>query len=350
MPNGRTIVLDTETTGVMSYDKLVALAAIRFDRGVYLDHIYRIYDPRKDCDPKAYKVHGWDDWTLRFQPLFTEEVDEVRGWLDWADCLVMHNAGFDLRYLYREIRKADRPPLDKRVFCTMAQAKARWPQHPYKLADCVGRFGLGTQHGRHDAFQDAFLTARLYFHMHEAPVPSWVGAWPVPSNLLPAPPPPIGEFPRRAQKRLGWRNAPPAPQKVQATEHSRRSFRSAVEAARDAQLLIRFIGVRADVPIDFQLAAVDAYSSHIAGASSIPLDEILRDALRESAMGMIGSQKGATTASKRLAADKDEMAVVLPILMSMIRRDGMLSEPEEDAMRHIFGVIRAAQTDRETAA
>ena len=70
------------------------------------------------------------------------------------------------------------------------------------------------------------------------------------------------------------------------------------------------------------------------------LDDALRDALRHGAMAMIGSQNGATTASKRLAANKDAIAVVLPILMNMIRRDGVLSGSEESAMRHIFGVIR----------
>lgn len=340
MPHQRTIVLDTETTGILPYDKMVALAAIRFDRGRYAGHIYRVYDPRKDSHPEAYRVHGWDDWTLRFQPLFEEEADEIRGWLDWAECLVMHNAEFDLRYVHREIRKANRAPLEKRHFCTMVHARDRWPGQPAKLSDCIRRLGLGRQDARHDAFQDAFLTARLYFHMHGAPLPSWVDAWPQPSNLLPAPPRPEGDLPRRSPKRAGWRHAAATSSKMPAARAEGQSFRSAVEAARDAHLLIRFVGVRAEVPTEFQLAAVDTYSAHLSAAMGQVLDDALRDALRNSAMAMIGSQNGATTASKRLAANKEGMAVVLPILMNMIRRDGVLSGSEESAMRHIFGVIR----------
>ena len=340
MPHQRTIVIDTETTGFMSYDKMVALAAIRFEHGKYVDHIYRIYDPRRDNHPEAYKVHGWDDWTLRFQPLFEEEADEVRAWLDWADCLVMHNAEFDLRYVARELRKAKRAPLEKHIFCTMEQARARWPQHSTKLSDCIIRFGLGSQNRRHDAFQDAYLTARLYFHMHGAPTPSWANEWPGPTNLLPAPPRPSEPLPRRTQKRASWRYASPTQQKERGTDTERRSFKGAIDAARDAQLLIRFVGVRADVPIEYQLVAIDAYSAHVAAAAGLAFNDQLRNALRESAMSMMGSQTGATNASKRLAADKVEMAIVLPILMRLVRRDGVLSAAEDSAVRHIFGIIR----------
>ena len=66
----RVIVLDTETTGLLPYDRIVTLAAIRFEGVERGDHIYRVYDPRKDSHPGALAVHGWDDWTLRFQDLF----------------------------------------------------------------------------------------------------------------------------------------------------------------------------------------------------------------------------------------------------------------------------------------
>ncbi|MFG1464802.1 exonuclease domain-containing protein [Xanthobacter sp. DSM 24535] len=344
MPHQRIIVLDTETTGVLPYDKLIALAAIRFDRGTYVDHVYRVYDPRKDSHPGAQAVHGWDDWLLRFQPLFAEEADEVRDWLDWADCLVMHNAVFDMHYVARELRKAERSPIEKRVFCTMQAAQGHWPGHSAKLSSCVSRLGLGSQAEQHDAFQDAFLTAQLYFHMKRAAVPSWMQPWPAPTNLLPAPPRPPSPLPRRSPKKVGWRAKPaaapiPAPP---AGGGLHRSVRGAVERARDGQKLIRFVAARAEVPRDVQWAAIDAYSAHVAGVLRQSFDEALRHALRESAMALTGSQNGATTASRRLAANRKEMSVVLPLLMGMIKRDGRLTEAEERAMRHIFEVIRAA--------
>ncbi|MFH1556101.1 MAG: exonuclease domain-containing protein [Pseudomonadota bacterium] len=344
MPHQRVIVLDTETTGVLPYDKLVALAAIRFDHGTYVDHIYRIYDPRKDSHPGALAVHGWDDWLLRFQPLFAEEADEIRAWLDWADCLIMHNADFDMHYVARELRKAERPPVEKQVFCTMRAAHGHWPGHSAKLSACVSRLGLGSQAARHDAFQDAFLTAQLYFHLKRAAIPPWPLPWPSPTNLLPAPPRPPAPLPRRSPKGSNWRAAPvtASPPAQQTAADARRWVRNAVAHARDGQLVIRFVAAGADVPADVQMATLDAYSSHVAGILRLPLDGNLRDALRASAMALPGSQKGATTASRRLAANPEEMSVVLPLLMGMIKRDGRLTSAEERAMRHIFAVIRAS--------
>lgn len=337
MPQQRVIVLDTETTGLLPYDRMVALAAIRFDRGVYVDHIYRVYDPRKDNHPGAAAIHGWDDWTLRFQPLFAEEADEIGAWLGWADCLVMHNAGFDLHYVERELRKSQRPPLAKTAFCTLEASRETWPGASHKLAECARRLGLGQQAAIHDAFQDAYLTAQLYFHLKGAPIPGWTAPWPRPTNLLPATPMPERPFPRRVVKRPGWRAAAGGPQ-----TSAPGSAREVIKAARDAQLLIRFVGVTAQVPLAVQLEAIDTHAQTLATAKGQQLTADLRQALRESAMAMMGSQNGATTAAKRLAGDPARLETVLPLLMRMVRSDGALSAAEDRAMRHVFAVIRAA--------
>ncbi|GGF57683.1 hypothetical protein GCM10007301_16730 [Azorhizobium oxalatiphilum] len=343
MPNRRIIVLDTETTGIQPYDKMVALAAIRFDHGTYAGHIYRIYDPRKDSDPGAFQVHGLDDWLLRFQPLFADEADEVKAWLQWADCLVMHNAAFDLRYVERELRKAERTPLDKPSFCTMTEARSRWPGSSAKLSACLTRFKLGTQDAQHDAFQDAYLTAQLYFRMHKVTIPDWPETWPRPTNLKSAPPAPPRPYPRRTVKKPArpgtGSSIPIAPSFVP------RSLGELVAAARDAHMLIRFVGVRAQVPEDVQRQALDAHAHSLLAAFGLTRDEVLLDALRNAAMTLKGSQNGATTASKRLAEDGRELAVILPLLMDMVKSDGALSAAENQTIRHIFSTIRAASPE-----
>jgi DNA polymerase III epsilon subunit-like protein len=65
-------VIDIETTGLRPHDRTVALAAIRLI-GLKMPpdgHYYLVFDPRKDNHPEAEAIHGWDDWTLRFQGLF----------------------------------------------------------------------------------------------------------------------------------------------------------------------------------------------------------------------------------------------------------------------------------------
>ena len=149
----RIIVLDTETTGVLPYDRVVTLGAVRIEDDVLLDKaLHLIFDPRKDSHPEAERVHGWDNWTTRFQHLFSELAPGVAAWLSWADLLVMHNAEFDMHYLQRELRKAGQAELTTRCFCTMTAARNIWSGKPASLDACLGRFGLQRSSSRHGAY------------------------------------------------------------------------------------------------------------------------------------------------------------------------------------------------------
>lgn len=203
--DGRVIVLDTETTGLSQYARLITLAAIRFEvRGgepTMLEHIHRVYDPRRNNEPGAERIHGWDDWTLRFQPLFADEAAEIHRWLSWADRLVMHNAEFDTRFLNRELRKAEVPELSTSAFCTMEGFRARYPGQRASLDECAARIGLRRYSHRHGALEDAFLASRLYFSLlgSQRP-PQWTGAWMRPTNFQQPQPRPAGDLPRRQKK------------------------------------------------------------------------------------------------------------------------------------------------------
>ncbi|MFD2142322.1 exonuclease domain-containing protein [Ancylobacter oerskovii] len=198
----RVIVLDTETTGLSQYDKIITLAALRFEGTELKDSLHHVYDPRKDSHPGALAVHGWDDWTLRFQDLFAETAEEVRDFLLWGDRLVAHNAEFDMRYVEREIRKAGLAPLDHPdVYCTMERSRRRWSGSA-KLDLCLDRIGLQRAGARHGAYEDAFLTSCLYFNLQGSnDRPAAPITWPAPTNLRPAPPRPDGTLPRRTPKR-----------------------------------------------------------------------------------------------------------------------------------------------------
>lgn len=212
----RVIVLDTETTGLHLFDRLVSLAAIRFEGGVRREHLYRVYDPRKDNHPSAAAVHGWDDWTLRFQDLFADDADEWREWLDWGEVLVMHNAAFDTRMIARELRKAGARPLTGPIRCTLEAARRRWAGESARLDDCLARIGLARAGRLHGAYEDALLTAHLYFHLEGGrlvdglPAGGLAGEWPVPENLRVAPPCPPGQLPRRPAKVARRKAAPTA--------------------------------------------------------------------------------------------------------------------------------------------
>jgi DNA polymerase III subunit epsilon len=201
----RIIVLDTETTGVQHHDKIVTLAALSFegDKIIQRSH-YLAFDPRRNSAPEALAVHGWDDWTTRFQDLFEDHASDLHKWLAWADQLVMHNAQFDMHYLQREMRKAGQPPIEVPTFCTLASARQTWPGQRNGLDDCIERIGHRRRTKRHNALEDAFYTASLYLHLRggRLNVPE-VPVWPIPRNYRVPDAHPGHPLPRRTKKTPG---------------------------------------------------------------------------------------------------------------------------------------------------
>jgi DNA polymerase-3 subunit epsilon len=199
----RVIVLDTETTGVQKFDKIITMAALCIEgRSLVQRSLYLCFDPRKDSHPQAEAVHGWDNWTTRFQDLFADHADHIHGWMQWGDKLVMHNAEYDMHYVQRELRKSERPQLSHQTHCTMQQARGVWAGQKAGLDHCVERIGIKRRPGQHNALQDAFYTAALYLHFQggKISVPE-VDRWPMPRNYKAPEARPHGELPRRAMKR-----------------------------------------------------------------------------------------------------------------------------------------------------
>ncbi|CUW45040.1 exonuclease [Brucella vulpis] len=130
----RVIVFDTETTGILPYDRIITLGAVKIEGDELLTQsLYLIFDPRKDSSPQAEAVHGFDNWMTRYQDLFHELAAPIRKWFSWADEVVAHNAQFDMHYIQREFRKAEVDMLDQPVYCTMEGARRLWRGDSAKL-------------------------------------------------------------------------------------------------------------------------------------------------------------------------------------------------------------------------
>jgi DNA polymerase-3 subunit epsilon len=193
---GRIIVLDTETTGLSQNDRLVTLGAVSLEDGVLLPQrsLHLIFDPQVKSNPFAERVHGFDHWTLRHQDMFGSYARKVRDWLGWADTLVMHNAGFDMRFLQGEMQRAGLPAITTPHYCTMKAAREMWPLESVKLDRCLEHCGIARRGERHGALEDAMLTAAVFMRQQaiELSLPD-ITRLPPPRNFRPPPPPP-GQF------------------------------------------------------------------------------------------------------------------------------------------------------------
>ena len=127
----RLLFADVETTGLFSSDRVVSLGLIAvetknlFAETYTVQSTHLIFDPGKKSHPRAEEVHGYDDWTLRHQDHFADQMESIRPLFLNSPCLVAHNADFDRRFIEQEFELAGAPLPSLNYFCTMRAYRER---------------------------------------------------------------------------------------------------------------------------------------------------------------------------------------------------------------------------------
>lgn len=322
----RIIILDTETTGVQRYDKIITLAAIRIgSTGGDVEFLYRCFDPRKDSHPDALRIHGWDDWTTRFQDLFADHATELHRWLSESDLLVMHNAEFDLHFVNREFRKCGLPPLSAPAYCTLQQARTRWPGGA-GLDACAKRLGLGRVSSKHHPLEDAFLTWNLYRHFNDAPPIAPRDYWPDPDNLRPAPFRPLGELPRRHAKRPGTAGLRWTPSQRKAVE----------DLARPVAILLVFLALSDNHFAAQEKAVIWDLARKAAERLNLTPSELDTEAVAAQLLEIEPTGNLITRAMKAVLSDAPWRKHLPKLMTSMVIADGVFVADERVAL----GIIK----------
>lgn len=165
----REIVVDTETTGLDPGDghRIIEIGCVEL-----LDHVptgltlQRYLNPEREVPPEALRIHGINDHFLASMPLFSTIADELLEFFGDAP-LVMHNAGFDLKFINAELLRLARPLIPSaRTIDTIEIAKSKIPGARYSLDELCRRFGIDLAcRSKHGALLDAQLTARVYLEL-----------------------------------------------------------------------------------------------------------------------------------------------------------------------------------------
>jgi DNA polymerase-3 subunit epsilon len=165
----REIVVDTETTGLDPADghRIIEVGCVEL-----VDHVptgltlQRYLNPEREVPVEALRIHGINDQFLSSMPLFSAIADELLEFFGDA-ALVMHNAGFDLKFINAELLRVARPLIPSaRTIDTIEIAKARIPGARYSLDELCRRFGIDLAcRTKHGALLDAQLTARVYLEL-----------------------------------------------------------------------------------------------------------------------------------------------------------------------------------------
>lgn len=154
----RIAVIDVETTGLFSADRVVEIAVVTMDRnGVIVDEFECLTNPQRDPGPTW--LHGLTPSVLRGAPMFEDIALHLAALLDGA-VVAAHNLPFDRRLLGYEF---DRAGIDIDWGDGLDTLRAAGG---CKLGTACADHGIPL-HGAHCALNDARATAHLLLRVAE---------------------------------------------------------------------------------------------------------------------------------------------------------------------------------------
>ncbi|QEA11579.1 DNA polymerase III subunit epsilon [Comamonas flocculans] len=167
----RQIVLDTETTGLSAEqgDRVVELGCVELvGRRLTGNNLHLYFNPERESEEGALRVHGLSSEFLRDKPKFAECAEQIFDYLKGAE-LIIHNAAFDMGFLEMEFARLKRPPLAATlagVLDTLMLARDLYPGKRNTLDALCDRLEVDRS-GRtlHGALLDAELLASVYIQM-----------------------------------------------------------------------------------------------------------------------------------------------------------------------------------------
>lgn len=105
------------------------------------------------------RIHGITPMHVREEPTFGDLWTEISNKIS-NDCLVAHNASFDIKVLLACLRTHQKSIPEFHFTCTRAIARRTWPHHRrYGLKPLSTWLGIRFQH--HDALEDSIACAKI---------------------------------------------------------------------------------------------------------------------------------------------------------------------------------------------
>ncbi len=165
----REIALDTETTGLdpKTGHRIVEIGCVEMINRIRTGKSFHVYlNPERDMPEEAYRVHGLSAEFLRDKPLFSEVARQFMEFIG-DSMLVIHNAGFDMKFINFELGKVKIPSiLPVQVVDTLLMARKKFPGSPASLDALCKRFMIDlSSRTKHGALLDAELLALVYLEL-----------------------------------------------------------------------------------------------------------------------------------------------------------------------------------------
>ena len=167
----RQIILDTETTGLEVSDgnRIIEIGCVELlNRQLTGNNLHLYFNPERDSEEGALRVHGLTTEFLSDKPKFAQIVEDFLAYVQDAE-VIIHNAAFDTRFLDHELQLLGREPFRAHVtgvIDSLALAKEQFPGKRNSLDALCDRFGIdNSSRTLHGALLDAELLADVYISL-----------------------------------------------------------------------------------------------------------------------------------------------------------------------------------------
>ena len=154
--------LDFETAN-SGAGSICAAGAVLLENNTILERREYLIKPHRSVDYMSKfsrDVHGITYEDLRESPEFPEIWQYIKQLLISADCVVIHNAPFDLRHLHNVLSLYNLPSISFDYVCSLQLCRYHFPELPgHGLAEMAANFGINFCH--HDALEDAETCAKI---------------------------------------------------------------------------------------------------------------------------------------------------------------------------------------------
>jgi DNA polymerase-3 subunit epsilon len=168
----RQIVLDTETTGLLTTDhhRIIEIGCIELVNRKFTGKRYHQYlNPERPVDEGALAIHGLSNQFLGDKPLFNDIAEDFMDFIQGSD-LIIHNAPFDIGFINYELSLAKKKWQTVADYChitdTLALARQLHVGQRNNLDALCKRYKIdNSTRELHGALLDAHLLAQVYLAM-----------------------------------------------------------------------------------------------------------------------------------------------------------------------------------------
>ena len=167
MEEKRTLILDTETTGLdFNDDKIIEIGIVELKDDILTQNYFHEYiNPEKDIGLSAQKVHGISNEFLNYKPTFNKIAEKFLDFIK-NDTLVIHNAEFDIHFINKELYNCGFNDLQNSVIDTIKIAKKEFPGQSVNLDSLCRKLNVvNTRQNHHGALLDATLLSKVYLRL-----------------------------------------------------------------------------------------------------------------------------------------------------------------------------------------